>query len=69
MIPFFNGSADEAKKRFKAVLDVGPVADMTKEIPYEELNGLQVNLLNSVTHLQPPHKHCAHTEPNGNSWR
>lgn len=41
LIPFFNGPAEEGKKRFKAFYDVGPVADMTQEIPYEQQNAVQ----------------------------
>lgn len=39
---FFNGSVEEGKKRFKAFLDLGPVADMIKEIPYSEMNSILV---------------------------
>ncbi|KZT50186.1 Glucooligosaccharide oxidase [Calocera cornea HHB12733] len=41
VIPFYNGSAEEAKKKFAPFFDVGPVADMTQEMPYSEVNGLQ----------------------------
>ncbi|EKM60153.1 uncharacterized protein PHACADRAFT_251050 [Phanerochaete carnosa HHB-10118-sp] len=41
LVPFFNGSAEEGKKRFKAFFDIGPVADLTKALPYEEMNALQ----------------------------
>ncbi|KAF8060168.1 hypothetical protein FPV67DRAFT_1453295 [Lyophyllum atratum] len=41
MIVFFNGSEAEGRANFKAFLDLGPVVDQTKEVPYEELNGLQ----------------------------
>ncbi|TFK43273.1 hypothetical protein BDQ12DRAFT_731314 [Crucibulum laeve] len=39
--PFYNGTEAEGRNAFRAFLDIGPVADMTKEIPYEELNALQ----------------------------
>lgn len=42
VVPFYNGSSEEAKKKFSAFYDVGPVADMTKEMPYPVLNTLQV---------------------------
>ncbi|KAF9482454.1 FAD binding domain-containing protein [Pholiota conissans] len=38
---FYNGSEAEGREKYKAFFDVGPVADLTKEIPYGELNGLQ----------------------------
>ncbi|RDB18319.1 6-hydroxy-D-nicotine oxidase [Hypsizygus marmoreus] len=41
IFPFYNGTEAEGRANFKAFLDIGPVADMTKEIPYEELNGIQ----------------------------
>jgi hypothetical protein len=41
VIPFFNGTESEGRARFKAFIDIGPVADLTKEMPFEELNGLQ----------------------------
>jgi FAD/FMN-containing dehydrogenase len=40
-IPFFNGSAEEGKKRFAGIYAVGPVADMTREMPYAEVNTVQ----------------------------
>ncbi|GJE88819.1 FAD-dependent oxidoreductase [Phanerochaete sordida] len=39
--PFFNGSEEEGRARFKAFFDVGPVADMTRALPYEEQNAIQ----------------------------
>jgi hypothetical protein len=42
VIPFFNGPAAQARERFRAFFDVGPVVDLTREIPYEELNAVQV---------------------------
>ncbi|PSR76100.1 hypothetical protein PHLCEN_2v8688 [Hermanssonia centrifuga] len=41
VLPFFNGSAEEGKKKFSLFYDVGPVADMTKEMPYKVLNSIQ----------------------------
>ncbi|KAF8060169.1 hypothetical protein FPV67DRAFT_1674133 [Lyophyllum atratum] len=38
---FYNGTEAEGRAVFKAFFDVGPVADLTKEIPFEELNTLQ----------------------------
>ncbi|KAF8974279.1 hypothetical protein BDZ97DRAFT_1935235 [Flammula alnicola] len=38
---FYNGTESEGRARFKPFFDIGPVADMTKERPYEELNALQ----------------------------
>ncbi|PPQ79510.1 hypothetical protein CVT25_003392 [Psilocybe cyanescens] len=40
VIPFFNGSEAEGREKYKAFLDIGTLADLTKEIPYEELNAL-----------------------------
>lgn len=42
VIVFYNGSVEEGKKHFKAFYDVGPVADTTREMPYSDLNSLQV---------------------------
>ncbi|KAI0092983.1 FAD-binding domain-containing protein [Irpex rosettiformis] len=39
-VPFYNGSLQEGKEKFKAVYDVGPVADMTQEMPYELINSI-----------------------------
>lgn len=41
VLPFFNGSAEEGRTKFKAILDVGPVADMTSEMPYPAVNTIQ----------------------------
>jgi hypothetical protein len=41
VIPFYNGSVAEAKEKFSAFYGVGPVADMTQEMPYAALNGIQ----------------------------
>ncbi|KAG6897622.1 hypothetical protein C0992_012851 [Termitomyces sp. T32_za158] len=35
---FYNGSEADGREYFKAFLDIGPIVDNTKEIPYEELN-------------------------------
>ena len=43
-IPFYNGPIQEGKEKFKALYDVGPVADMTQEMPYEVINSIQVSL-------------------------
>ncbi|KAL1741774.1 hypothetical protein HDZ31DRAFT_66609 [Schizophyllum fasciatum] len=43
---FYNGSEEEGRAHYKKFYDLGPVADMAKEIPYEELNALQ----NSFSH-------------------
>ena len=40
LVPFFNGPAAEGRAHFKPFLDVGPVADMTQEAPYEQQNAL-----------------------------
>jgi hypothetical protein len=37
-VPFYNGPEEEAKEFFKDILNVGPVIDQTKMMPYEELN-------------------------------
>ena len=48
VLPFFNGSVEEGKKRFKDLYDVGPVADLTREMPYAEVNTLQVRRASRV---------------------
>ncbi|KAI0650128.1 FAD-binding domain-containing protein [Trametes meyenii] len=40
-IVFYNGSEEEGRQAYKALFDLGPAGDMTKEIPYEQLNSLQ----------------------------
>ncbi|CAA7261874.1 unnamed protein product [Cyclocybe aegerita] len=40
-IPFYNGSEAEGRERQKDLLAADPVADISREIPYEELNSLQ----------------------------
>ncbi|KUJ07010.1 FAD-binding domain-containing protein [Mollisia scopiformis] len=37
---WFNGSADEAEKYYKSLLDLGPLVNTAKEIPYSESNTL-----------------------------
>jgi hypothetical protein len=37
---FYNGSEQEGRAVFKDYFALSPIADMTKEIPYEELNSL-----------------------------
>lgn len=39
-IIFYNGTQDEAKKRFKALYDLEPVMDEAKPIPYSTVNSL-----------------------------
>jgi len=39
---FFNGSEQEGREKFKWIFDIGPFEDLTREMPYEELNGMQV---------------------------
>ncbi|KAF8648761.1 hypothetical protein AX14_008778, partial [Amanita brunnescens Koide BX004] len=43
-VVFYNGSAEEGRRNFRALLDLGPVDDTTGEIPYEQLNSLQNHL-------------------------
>ncbi|KAI0794045.1 FAD-binding domain-containing protein [Fomes fomentarius] len=38
---FYNGSEEEGRANFKEFLDLGPMMDLTREIPYEFLNTLQ----------------------------
>ena len=42
LIPFYNGPENIGKQKFKGFYDVGPIVDMTKMIPYDQLNSLQV---------------------------
>ncbi|GJF00866.1 FAD-binding oxidoreductase [Phanerochaete sordida] len=46
-LPFFNGPADAGRALFKPLLDLGPLADMTRELRYEEQNAL---LNDAATH-------------------
>ncbi|EAU84314.1 FAD binding domain-containing protein [Coprinopsis cinerea okayama7 len=42
LLLFFNGSEEEGREEFNEFYKLGPIiADMAKEIPFEELNGLQ----------------------------
>ncbi|CAA7269963.1 unnamed protein product [Cyclocybe aegerita] len=41
VLPFYNGIEAEGRERFKGIIEAGLVKDMSKEIPYEELNSLQ----------------------------
>jgi len=43
---FYNGSVEEGRRNFKALLDLGPVHDTTGEIPYERLNAIQNDFAN-----------------------
>ncbi|TEB23717.1 FAD-binding domain-containing protein [Coprinellus micaceus] len=42
---FYNGSEDKGRANFKNILDLGPVVDLAREIPYEQLNGLTVGVI------------------------
>ncbi|CAA7260271.1 unnamed protein product [Cyclocybe aegerita] len=46
VFPFYNGTEAEGRESFKRLLEAGPIADMSKVIPYEELNGLQNAMVN-----------------------
>ncbi|KAF8631121.1 hypothetical protein AX15_002468 [Amanita polypyramis BW_CC] len=37
---FYNGSVEEGRRNFKALLDLGPVQDTTGDIPYEQMNAM-----------------------------
>ncbi|PPR02442.1 hypothetical protein CVT24_001991 [Panaeolus cyanescens] len=41
LIVFYNGSEADGRKAYKPFLDLGPSLDLTKEIPYEEVNTMQ----------------------------
>lgn len=41
LIPFFNGSEEEGRAKFKKFLDIESCTDITRELPFEELNALQ----------------------------
>jgi len=43
---FYNGSLEEGRRNFKALLDLGPIHDTTGEIPYEKLNAIQNDFVN-----------------------
>jgi len=38
---FYNGSAEEGKTKFKQFYDIGPLIDLTREMPFEHLNAQQ----------------------------
>ncbi|TDL18747.1 FAD-binding domain-containing protein [Rickenella mellea] len=38
VMPLYNGSESEGRKVFKSFFDIGPLADMCREMPYEEAN-------------------------------
>ncbi|KAK2464334.1 hypothetical protein APHAL10511_003791 [Amanita phalloides] len=40
-VVFYNGSVEEGKKTYKALLDLKPVLDTTGEVPYERMNAIQ----------------------------
>ncbi|EKM80429.1 hypothetical protein AGABI1DRAFT_128103 [Agaricus bisporus var. burnettii JB137-S8] len=42
---FYNGDEEEGRSKFKKLYDIGPVMDMSKEVPYETINSLQNNLI------------------------
>ncbi|KZP18640.1 FAD-binding domain-containing protein [Athelia psychrophila] len=52
VLVIYNGSEQEGRAAFKPFLDLGPMADMSKEIPYEELNALHNGQL--------PHGRCTY---------
>ena len=64
LLPFYNGPEAEAREKFKAFIDVGPIMDMTKEIPYQALNGIQVSTCSAscAMHVHMPFDRI---EPNG----
>ncbi|KAJ2912202.1 hypothetical protein MD484_g8212, partial [Candolleomyces efflorescens] len=41
LLLFYNGAESEGRANFRQFLDIGPIVDMAKELPFEELNGLQ----------------------------
>lgn len=41
MVVFFNGSRDEGEEAYRAFIDLGPIVNDAKEIPYETLNTIQ----------------------------
>jgi hypothetical protein len=49
LVPFFNGSAKVAKEKFAPFYAFNPIQDLTKEMPYVELN----SLFNSLPTVQP----------------
>jgi len=61
LVMFYNGSEEEGRANFKSFFDLKHFADLSKEIPYEELNGSQneglrhgqCRLLKSLSHTRP----------------
>ncbi|KAF5326847.1 hypothetical protein D9619_005057 [Psilocybe cf. subviscida] len=41
---FYNGTESEGRAKFQRFLDIGPVADTSKEIPYEEINSMLLSI-------------------------
>ncbi|KAF5333332.1 hypothetical protein D9611_002268 [Ephemerocybe angulata] len=41
LLMFYNGSESEGRYAYKEFLDVGPIIDLAKEIPFEDLNAMQ----------------------------
>ncbi|KAF6762816.1 FAD binding domain-containing protein [Ephemerocybe angulata] len=41
LLMFYNGSESEGRDAYKEFLDVGPIIDLAKEIPFEDLNAMQ----------------------------
>jgi len=39
-MPFYNGSLEEGKRAFAPLLSLGPIADLTAEMPYPQVNTL-----------------------------
>jgi len=54
---FYNGTEEEGKTCFRAFLDIGPVIDTAKEMPYEMVNALHVS---SPYLCCPAKKNCPH---------
>lgn len=46
MLPFYDGDEAEGRRIFKPFFDLGPVVDLTKQIPYvEQVHSLKANKL------------------------
>ncbi|GJF00870.1 FAD-dependent oxidoreductase [Phanerochaete sordida] len=39
-LPFYNGPEEVGRAMFKPILDIGPLTDMTRQMPYEQQNAL-----------------------------
>jgi len=58
---FYNGSEEEGRANFKSFFDLKHIVDLSKEIPYEELNGSQnkelahgqCRVLKTLSHSKP----------------